>query len=65
MCVLRERLSNCVCTSLPFGIGGGMWNVTVLIPAHFLSIYLEIFGFLTEKDNKDFVSFKSFKRRKM
>ena len=31
----------CVCPSLPFGIEGRMWVVTVLIPDHFLSIYFK------------------------
>ena len=28
-----------VCSSFPFGIEGGMWDVIVLIPDHCLSIY--------------------------
>ena len=29
----------CVCPSFPFGIECGMWDMTVLIPDHCLSIY--------------------------
>ena len=40
MRVFRERLSNFVCIlSVPFGIQGGTWDVIVLIPGHYLSIY--------------------------
>ena len=29
----------CVCPSFPFGTEGGLWDVSVLIPDHCLSIY--------------------------
>ena len=29
-----------MCSSFPFGIEGEMWDVIVLIPDHYLSIYL-------------------------
>ena len=38
--VFLERLSNSGCVSFfSFGIEGGMWDVIVLIPSHYLSIY--------------------------
>ena len=40
VCVLRGRLSICECASLPFGLGGGMWDLIVLVPDHCLSLCL-------------------------
>ena len=37
MCVFRERVSICVCDSLPLGFECGMWDVIVLVPYHCLS----------------------------
>ena len=37
VCVFRGRWSNFVC--VPFGIEDGMWNVIVLSPDRYLSIY--------------------------
>ena len=39
--VFRERLSVCVCSSFLFGFKGRMWDLIVLIPDHFLSIYFK------------------------
>ena len=33
----------CVCPSFPFGIEGVIWDVIVLIPDHFLSMYITCF----------------------
>ena len=41
MRVLRGRLSSCECASLPFGSGGGMWDLIVLVPDHCLSFSFE------------------------
>ena len=42
MRVIRERLSICVCDSLPFGLKGEMWdlNVHVYVPDHCLVLTL-------------------------
>ena len=37
--VFRKRISVCVYPSSLFGFEGGMWNLTVLIPDHCVSIY--------------------------
>ena len=42
--VFRGPLSNFVCTSFPFGIGGEMWDVIVLITDHCLSFYFSCSG---------------------
>ena len=39
MCLSWALVECCVCPSFPFGIEGGMWDVTELIPDHCLSIY--------------------------
>ena len=39
MRVFRERLSICVFASFPFGFGGGVWDLVVLVPDHCLSFY--------------------------
>ena len=39
MRVFRERLSVCVCASLPFDHSDGMWDLSVLISDHCLSIH--------------------------
>ena len=36
-------LSISACASFPFGFQGGMWDLIVLIPDHWLSIYLQAF----------------------
>ena len=43
VCVFRERLSVFVCAllSLKIGFEGGIWDLTVIIPDHCLSIYFE------------------------
>ena len=38
VCVFRERLSICVWGSFPFSFEGGMWDLSVLIPDHCLSV---------------------------
>ena len=42
--VFSERLTICVCASFPFGFGGGMWDLIVVVPDHCLS-----FTFLTHR----------------
>ena len=39
MCVFRECLWMSVCVSFPFGFTGGIWDLIVLAPIHFLSFY--------------------------
>ena len=39
VCAFHERLSNCMCTSFPFGFQDGMWNFVVLVPDHCPSIF--------------------------
>ena len=38
-CLSWALIKFCVCPSFPFGIEGGMWDVIVFIPDHYLSIY--------------------------
>ena len=39
-CLSWTFVKFCVCSSCPFGIEGGTWDVIILIPDHCLSIYL-------------------------
>ena len=39
-CLSWSLVKFCVYPSIPFGIGGGMWNVILFIPDHCVSIYL-------------------------
>ena len=39
-CLSLAFVKFCVCSSFPFGIEGRMWDVIVLIPDHWLSIYM-------------------------
>ena len=38
-CLSWAMVKYYVCPFFPFGIGGGMWDVIVLIPEHCLSVY--------------------------
>ena len=40
-CLSGAFVKFCVCPSFPFGTEGRMWNVTVLVPDHCLSMYFE------------------------
>ena len=31
-----------VCAAFPFGVEGGMWDLIVLLPDHYLSIYFTV-----------------------
>ena len=42
MCLSWAFVKFYVCTSFPFGIEGGMWDVIVLIPDYYRSIYFVI-----------------------
>ena len=46
MHVFRERFSVCLCASSPFGFEGGIWDLIVLVPGHFLSFLLSKIGFI-------------------
>ena len=39
LCVLRGRLSICVCASVPFGFEGEMFALIVLVPDYCLSFF--------------------------
>ena len=39
MRVFRERWSIFVCASFPFGFKGGMWNLIVLVPDKYHSLF--------------------------
>ena len=41
-CLSRSLVKFCVCPSFPFGNEGGMRDVIVLIPDHYLSVYFAI-----------------------
>ena len=38
-CLSLALVKFCVCPSFHFGIEGGLWDVIVLIPDHYLSVY--------------------------
>ena len=40
----RERLSVYVCTSFPFGFGGGTWDLIVLVPFHWKEGSVRLLG---------------------
>ena len=42
LCVSFVNVYQFVCASFPFGIEYGMWDLTVLIPDHCLSVYFVI-----------------------
>ena len=44
--VYCARLYFCMCPPFPFHLGDGMWDLIVLIPDHFLFIYLMDFAML-------------------
>ena len=44
--VFYKRLSICVYTSFPFGFEGGMWDLIILVPDHFLSFYFASYAVL-------------------
>ena len=41
-CASLTFIKFCVCHFFPFDIEGGIWDVTVLIPDHCLSIYFAV-----------------------
>lgn len=47
--ISRTLINFCVCPSFPFGFQSGMWNFIILIPDHWLSIYLTQAVILTNK----------------
>ena len=46
MHAIYERLCICVCASFPFGFYGRMWDLIVLIPDYFFSIYFGVILFV-------------------
>ena len=50
MCLWRALVKFCVCPPFPFGVEGGMWDVIVLIPDDFLSIFYFALEHLRNQD---------------
>ena len=44
----------CVCPSVPYDFEGGVWDFIVLIPDHYLSIYLFHPKFYDQRNEFDF-----------